>query len=345
MEQVDLRRYDVSGILGTGADYEVRAAVERETGKQVVLKRPHPHMVRRQLHAGIETRTDRTLQVYQEVGHTIPTVVSIVGYTDRANHDAYFGETLEQAYRVIVEERAAGIPLVGDPMARILGVPIGIGQNLFTLFPLVQPASSPPFAIHRQLLDLEEAFCQAGYVLLDLRPQNIFYAPGAGRITAIDCGALVHKNGEADRRGGRPPRDLHDFYLEMLKFYTTAQRPPAQARGYWDPYGLRPVISFEQEVDRLGQTFKAAPDLMVRDAALTIIGLLRQRAYAAFDDFRRDLMAYLEAVRLAHQALPNLTEARQVWAEALNELRADYWQRYLFDAESELAGFNLSDQL
>jgi hypothetical protein len=45
----------------------------------------------------------------------------------------------------------------------------------------------------------------------------------------------------------------------------------------------------------------------------------------------------LEAVASAHQALPNLAEAQQVWAEALDWLREDYWQRYLFDAETALA--------
>jgi hypothetical protein len=83
---------------------------------------------------------------------------------------------------------------------------------------------------------------------------------------------------------------------------------------------------------------------MVHDAALTIIGQLRQRAYAAFDDFRGDLMAYLEAVRLLHQGLSNLSAARQAWAEALNSLRAEYWRRYLFDPESELAGFTRAIQ-
>ena len=92
MEKVDLSRYEATGILGTGADYEARAAVERETGRQVVLKRPMPQTVRHQLHAGIEARTDRILQAYREVGHTLPTVVPILGYTDRANHDAYFGD-------------------------------------------------------------------------------------------------------------------------------------------------------------------------------------------------------------------------------------------------------------
>src|SRR5215471_10707844 len=179
MEQVDLSRYEATGILGTGADYEARAAVERATGRQVVLKRPTPETVRRRQHAGIEARTDRMLQAYQEVGHTIPTVVPVVGYTERANHDAYFGDALEQAYRVIIEERAVGIPLMRDLKARFTGVPIGVGQNLFALFPLVQPESAPAFAIHRQLLDLEAAYFQAGYILLDLRPHNVFYQPAS----------------------------------------------------------------------------------------------------------------------------------------------------------------------
>ena len=146
------------------------------TGRQVVLKRPAPETLRHRMHE-VEARTDRILQVYQEVGHTIPTVVPMVGYTERVNHDGYFGETLGQTYRVIVEERARGIPLMGDLKARFTGVPIGVGQNLFALFPLIQPASTAPFVIHQQLLDLEEAFFQAGYVLLDLRPHNVFYQP------------------------------------------------------------------------------------------------------------------------------------------------------------------------
>jgi hypothetical protein len=338
MEQIDLNDYKASGILGTGADYEVRGAVECETGRPVVLKRPHPQAVRHRMHDAIEARTELMLTVFQDVGHAIPAVVPILGYTARANHDAYFGDAVGQDYRVIIQERALGIPLVGDPRARITGVPIGIGQNLFALFPLVQSAGMPLFAIQRQLLDLEEAFSQAGYLLLDLRPQNVFYQPATGRIAAIDCGALLGNNREPDRRGRRPP-DIYDFYLEMLKFYITPQQPPTQASGYGEPYGLRPVVNFEDELGRLAQQFKAVQDLIVRDMAVAMIERLRQRAYAVLSDFRRDLLAYLEAVHGSHQALPNLTEARQAWTEALNYLRADYWQHYLFDPASELAGF------
>jgi hypothetical protein len=42
-----------------------------------------------------------------------------------------------------------------------------------------------------------------------------------------------------------------------------------------------------------------------------------------------------------HQTLPNLTEVRQTWTEALQWLRADYWQRYRFAPETELAGLIL----
>jgi len=274
MEQIDLNRYEVTGILGAGADYEARSAVDRETGAQVVLKRPEPQMIRRRMHINIEARTDRVLQVYQEVGHTIPTLVPILGYTERTNHDAYFGDDLGHDYRVFIAERALGIPLVGEIKARFTGVPIGVGQNLFTLFPLIRSDDHPPFVIHEQLLVVEERFFNAGYILLDLRPQNIFYQPDSGRISVIDCGALVDLKQVADT-GRRSPQDIHDFYLEMLKFYTTAQSPPMQARGYRDPYGLRPVTNFESELDNMARQFQAVPDPSVQEAAQALIGQIR----------------------------------------------------------------------
>ena len=335
MEQVELDRYEVGGVLGAGADYEVRSALDRETGAQVVLKRPKPQMVRRRLHQATDARTDRIIQTFQELGAAVPQVSPILGYTQRHNHDAYFGEDLGQEYRVMVEERARGIPLVGDPMARITGVPIGAAQNLFALFPLAHPAGRSPFAIQEQLLDLEEAFFQAGYILLDLRPQNVFYQPGSGRITVIDCGDLVTPSGPADVRGRR--RDIHDFFLEILKFYTTPQTPPAQASGYRDAYGLRPVVRFEEELDQMARSFGNVPD-PARNPALYVVAKVRDRGYTAVDQFRKDLTVYLEAVRIRNRKLANWAEAWQAWSEALGWLRGEHWRRYLFDPDTELAG-------
>jgi hypothetical protein len=338
MEEVELERYQAGGILGTGADYEVRAATDRDTGAQVVLKRPKPQIVRRGLHRGTETRTQRILETYQELGAARSLMSRILGYTRPQNHDPYFGEDLGQEYQVLVEERAKGIPLVGDPMARITGVPIGAAQNLFALFPLAHPAGVSPFAIQEQLLDLEEGFYHTGNVLLDLRPQNVFYQPGNGRVTVIDSGDQVAVGAPPDSRGRR--RDLHDAFLEVLKFYATPQSPPSQAAAYKEAYGLRPVVRFEDELDQMARSFGNVPDA-ARNPALYVIAKVRDRGYTAVAEFRRDLTVYLEAVRIRNRKLTNLAEAWQAWSEALGWLHGEHWRRYLFDPDAELAGLNV----
>ena len=343
MELVTLERYEPGGRLGTGADYEVRTAVDRETGGQVVLKRPVPQMIRLNQHGGAESRTQRLLQAHQEMGPSLPGIVPILGYTEPANHDAFFGDSLGQEYRVTVEERAKGIPLLGDQMARITGVPIGVGQNLFALYPLGQAEGAPAFPVQQQILDVEERFLKAGYLLLDLRPQNIFYQPGAGCVTVIDCGALAPLNPsqpeeQAGNRRKTTPADIHDFFLEILKFYTTPQRPPEQVAGYRDPYGLRPVIRFEDELSELEAAF-ASQDDDCRPAALDVIKKVGGRSYSGLEDFRQDLNSYLDAVQQRNRSLPDYSQARQAWGEACEWLKADYWRKFLFDPDSELAAF------
>jgi hypothetical protein len=88
----------------------------------------------------------------------------------------------------------------------------------------------------------------------------------------------------------------------------------------------------------MARQFQAVPDTSVQDAVQTVIHQVRHRAYTAFEDFRRDLFTYLNAVSAYHRSLPDFAEAQRVWAEALDWLRGDYWQRYLFRPETDLAG-------
>ena len=81
MEKVDLNRYELTGRLGAGADYEVRAATDRETGNQVAIKRPVPQAISRNQHEAIEARTEKLLQAYPEVGFSTRLISPIVGYT------------------------------------------------------------------------------------------------------------------------------------------------------------------------------------------------------------------------------------------------------------------------
>ena len=338
IEIVSLSRFELAGPLGSGADYDVRAAVDRDTGHEVVLKRPSPQAARRQMHGPTEERTERTLEAYRAAGQRCEFVPRVIGVTDAAIHDEYFGDDVGQPYRVRVEERATGIPLVGDPRSRILRVPIGLGQNLFALHPLVSAPDWADWPVQTQLISVQQSFESAGYALLDLGPHNVFYSPGTGRISVIDAGALVG-HGTDRAQGNRGPQDVHDFYLEMLKFYVAPDPPPADASGYYDPYNQRPVISLEQECDDLAAAFGTAGGPL-SDAARMCIAKIRQRNYSTVSDFADDLRQLLALITIRNENLDQRDQALAAWREALNRLNESHWTRYRFDADSELSGLS-----
>ena len=338
METVALERFELIGPLGSGADYDVRAGIDRETGRPVALKRPSPQAVRRQMHGPIEERTTRTLEAYEKAGQHCAVVPRVIGVTEAGIHDDYFGDDLGQAYRVRVEERAAGIPLVGDPRSRILRVPIGLGQNLFALHPLVTPAGWEGWPVQEQLLAAQEVFEAAGYALLDLGPHNVFYSPGTGQIALIDAGALVG-HGVERTQGNRGAQDVHDFYLEMLKFYVAPKLPPSDASGYYDPYNQRPVISLEQECDELSRAFAAADDNFPA-AARACLERVRERGYGTVAEFRRDLRECLAVITIRNKQMAGREAAVAAWRAALDRLTERHWLHYRFDAAAELAGLS-----
>ena len=335
METVTLDRFELVGPLGSGADYDVRAAIDRETGGSVVLKRPSPQIVSRQMHGPVEERTARALEAYERAGQYCDAVPRVIGVTDVALHDEYFGEDLGQPYSVRVEERAAGIPLVGDPRSRILRVPIGLGQNLFALHPLALPDGVDDWPIQEQLLEAQEIYANAGYALLDLGPHNVFYSPGTGRISLIDATALVG-HGVERSQGNRGPQDVHDFYVEMVKFYLAPELPPTDAAGYFDPYNQRPVISIEDECDSLTGALAPVDDAL-REATTVCLGKIRQRGYTSVSDFAADLRECLRLITIRNDQMDDRQVALEAWRAALNRLSEGHWTRYRFDADSELA--------
>ena len=338
MDTVTLDRFELTGALGSGADYDVRSAVDRETGQQVVLKRPSPQAVRRQMHGPIEERTTRTLDAYERAGQNCDAVPRVVGVTEAAIHDEYFGDDCGQPYRVRVEERAPGIPLVGDPRSRILRVPIGLGQNLFALHPMALPAGAGTWPIQAQLLAAQETYEAAGYALLDLGPHNVFYSPGSGRVSLIDAGALVG-HGIDSAQSNRGPQDVHDFYLEILKFYLSPDVPPDDPGGYYDPYNQRPVISLGQECDDLVSAFSGVHDNL-RGAVEVCVGKIRSRGYGCVAEFGHDLQDCLSQITIRNDGMAGRDGAARAWDSALDRLKEPHWTRYLFDADAELDGLS-----
>ena len=72
-----------------------------------------------------------------------------------------------------------------------------------------------------------------------------------------------------------------------------------------------------------------------------ILGKIRERSYTGYSQFRIDLTAYLEQIKERNAALANATENGQVWLEAAQWLKEDYWRGFLFDPDLELAGYTV----
>ncbi len=341
MHQVQLDRYRLEGFLGSGSDYEVHAATDLETGDAVVLKRPNPDYITRQFHGAIDLLSQRLVEVHTSIGTSIPGISHLAGYVEGGSHDGYFGDSLKQQYWVLVYHRARGIPLATDIRDKFKGVPTGLPQGLFAIHPLGRHAARGPFDIHRQLVEVEEALLEAGYLLLDTRPQNVYYDPLAGEISIIDIGAMPAKGSafQGVVSIGDGDKDFHDFFAEVFRFYAVPEVPPADVAGYREPVGMRNVPQFDQQVKGMLGAFAAAQDAGVRDAAVGVLERVLERSYPSVDAFRRDLEAYLAAVEERNRGLDDLPGRTGVWLEGLAMLSQDYWRRFLFDPETDLAPY------
>ncbi len=344
MEQVQLERYVLEGVLGSGSDYQVHAAKDIQTGFDVVLKRPNPDYIARKLHDGVDRLSEQLIDIHRSMGDSLVHVAKMVGYTEVTRHDRYFGDSFTESYRVLVNERAPGLPLVGDIRDKFKGVPVGLVHNLFALFPLAPHSMQGYFGIQQQVMDVEEAFNRSGYLLLDLRPQNVYFDPRDGRITVIDIGTIPSQ-GAVSQGGvslGGQATDIHNFFAEVFRFYVTPSDPPSDAAAYGAPAGMRSVPDFHQQMAMLIDGFSMMEDRRLRDAAVAILEKIRKRAYSSFAEFRGDFGRYLGLLeeRMRYHAGNDGTITE--WKRAVELLFDGHWKGYLFDPSVDLQGYAVS---
>ena len=223
----ELQRFQLHEKLGEGADSEVFGATDTETGLPVVIKRPHPMLIMRAQHGAVEQRMAKAIDLRERLGDKLPHVAKMLAYGRLAAHGDFFGDNMAEAYSVVVEERARGVPLVGSAIDGIKRHPIGAPQNLFAVHPVIVHRERGRFSIVREVLEVAEAIHGAGSLILDMRPQNIYFDPAKAAITVIDIGGVTE---ERSASGRQPPLDLHDFYLELFKWYMPLSHPPAPRR-------------------------------------------------------------------------------------------------------------------
>jgi serine/threonine protein kinase len=331
MQSVELDRFKLHGLLGIGANYEVYAATDGETNRQVVLKRPWAQYLRGGQYRAIDQLSARLIQIHLRFGTTPPHVARLVGYTDCRRHDVYFRDALPQEYHVLIEERARGVPLVADIKEKFRGLPIGLGQNLFALYPLIRHHGRRVGDILLQLLDVQEAFSRIDYLVMDLRPQNVFFDPMGGAITVIDVGDFRDITMERS-----PTLDLHDCLAELCRFYLAPHPPPADVKGYGEPFGMTPPRGFSQDLDRMIARCRGLTTGALQEAGLALLQRIKDRRYAGVEPFRREVEEYFALIEARNVSLREFPELVEVWREGVALLQHRYWQKFLFDPVADL---------
>ncbi len=324
----ELKRFHLEGKLGEGADSEAFAATDADTGTPVVVKRPHPTLITRAQHNAVERRIARVISLRERLGDKLPHIAKMLAYTPRAAHDEYFGDALGEQYTVVVEERAHGIPLVGSAIDGIKRHPIGIPQNIFAVHPVVPHAKRGRFSVARDVLEVAETFHNGGALILDMRPQNIYFAPANAKITVIDIGGIAEER-RADRR--KPPLDPHDFYLELFKWYIPHSRPPTDAAEYRRPLGMESVPMFNQNLDAMIRRHTEDPCEPYDTSALDILRNIKARAYPTIQAFKQDFTPFLTLLEARYARLSECARLTQAWHDALNLLTDDYWRKFQFN--------------
>ncbi|MDA0770001.1 MAG: hypothetical protein BZY79_03730 [SAR202 cluster bacterium Casp-Chloro-G4] len=329
IDSKDLERFELGGILGEGADLEVFAATDTQTGASVVVKRPHPTLLERGQHRAVERRTAEAIGIKDRLGEGLPHVAQMLAYTAQESHAGYFGDGIDERYTVLVDARAVGVPLVGSALDGIKRHPIGLPQNLFALHPVNAHPEKGAFTIAGEILAVAEAFHSQGVVLLDLRPQNIFFDPSTACINVIDVGNITEAR---EATGRHAALDMHDFYLELLKWYVPSVAPPQDAAAYAEPHGMDSVTQFNGDLDLLSRGFAANVSSDGGNEARTMLERIRSRSYSGVGDFRTDLDKLMSSLSDEYQGHAG-TPLAEVWQEAAGLMAAPYWSQFLFSPE------------
>ena len=323
----ELVRFTLVSLIGEGADLQVFSATDSDTGKPVVVKRPHPTLVSRKMHRSVENRTQLQAELRGRIEGT-GNLARLHLLTEPHNFDWYFGDDPGDKYSVLVEDRAVGIPLVGGVSDLVRGHPIALPLNLFALHPSMEIMSSGYEHPSMAALAVIERLYEEGYLAQDLGPQNMFYSPGSRASVVIDLGTLTLPREATPRH---PPFDLNDILFDLFRQYTTPEPPPRDRDGFIRTKEVNLSGTLERKAEETCRDYATANDGLA-DKALRILSRIGRREYSSPSEFREDLQDYL-ADALA-TGKDEVTE--QAWFEALQGLKSPYWKKYLFDADLEL---------
>lgn len=332
----EFRDIELSEILGEGADFQVFGAENVRTGTNLVIKRPHPVLVSRNEHQAVENRIRYSVKLRDLLGGCIPHVAELIGVSESGDNVKLFGDDLGNDYIFTVELRAEGIPLIGATVDALKRQPVGLPMNLFCLYPLRAHSIRGSTSIFMDVLETVESFYNAGVLLLDVRPQNVFYAPKTGNISIIDLGDL-RKLGSITRKA--PSLDINDMVLDLFSWYIPINDPPIIWDSWTQALGPQKSSIFEQAVDDIIGLFSADPLTEDKYVAIKILHRIKMRRYTTIHEFTLDVSELFRCRTNRLRADPKLSSQIQLWDKGLSTMYDLHWRKFLFHAESDLLNY------
>jgi hypothetical protein len=175
---------------------------------------------------------------------------------------------------------------------------------------------------------------------MDMRPQNVFYAPKTGEVSIIDIGDFCAPR-EATQR--HPPLDIHDMLLDLVRWHLPANDPPLEIDS-WTRYA-EPLRSpqFEGAVDDTRRLFSNEDLTDDRALAMRILDRIKARGYSGVSEFKTDAQEFFELRRQRITSSPALPAQMELWKQGVAMMRDDYWSKFLFSGGLDLSTYTGSD--
>ena len=102
---------------------------------------------------------------------------------------------------------------------------------------------------------------------------------------------------------------------------------------------MGPALGFTKELDRLIQACASVASGPLRDLAVEMLQRLKRRDYGGVSPFRHDLQQYFTLVDERNRNLPDFADRLEVWRQGMELLREQYWRKFRFDPDADLAPY------
>jgi len=102
---------------------------------------------------------------------------------------------------------------------------------------------------------------------------------------------------------------------------------------------MGPALGFTKELDRMIQACAGLASGPLQEVVVDMLQRLKRRDYGAVAPFRRDLQQYVALVDERNRNLQEFPGLVGVWREGMELLREQYWRKFRFDPDVDLAQY------